>query len=302
MQVFDPNSNKNKNYKEQEKTFFPRSELNDWTPRWEKLVFFLSGFLGLNLIARIVVLILMPFAIGSISSALLNFICYLILFIAFMLVIILDKRKTYKRVLNGFTSWKYFLYGIIGFLAVFIFQELMSMLISLAPVNGTNSNQQSIDNNAVSSPILTFITVVIMGPIVEEFTYRAGLLDLIGHKKRWLGIALSAIIFGFIHFDFSSLLSLITLNQADFEFLEDFLKVKSMLVDAVLLELLHLPIYIGSGFILGFVYAKSGKLSSSIITHMLLNLLSFVAIIIVSKMTSSDVAENLSASIVSLLL
>lgn len=244
----------------------------------------------------------MPFAIGSISSALLNFICYLILFIAFMLVIILDKRKTYKRVLNGFTSWKYFLYGIIGFLAVFIFQELMSMLISLAPVNGTNSNQQSIDNNAVSSPILTFITVVIMGPIVEEFTYRAGLLDLIGHKKRWLGIALSSIIFGFIHFDFSSLLSLITLNQADFEFLEDFLKVKSMLVDAVLLELLHLPIYIGSGFILGFVYAKSGKLSSSIIAHMLLNLLSFVAIIIVSKMTSSDVAENLSASIVSLLL
>lgn len=291
MELFNNDDSTTKKYVPDNniKGFFPRSELNDWTPLWEKLAFFLIGFLGLRLYSIIVQYIILATPLVSIKDgvvtvsnmayALINFFTYLLLVITFVLFIFLDKRKTYQRILNELKQPKTYLWALVAFGMVIALQNILSLSFSaLFPFYGSNANQNSIESIFAASPVLIFIMTVFFAPFCEELTYRIGLVDTIGHKYnlRWLGIAISALVFGLIHADiinsYRNLAEGIASGLGDAEITN----LKNNLYN----ELLNLPVYMFSGFALGFVYAKSGKITSSMMGHMGVNLLSMIITII----------------------
>ena len=65
-----------------------------------------------------------------------------------------------------------------------------------------NANEKAVNEIILNTPILSFLFVVIIGPLCEEITYRLGLCNFLTRKNKFLAVALSAIIFGLIHFNF----------------------------------------------------------------------------------------------------
>lgn len=299
MEVYNNDNNTSEKYSEKKnQSFFPRSELNDWTPIWEKIVFFLIGFIGPSIFSYIIsyIFIAIPSLIevnedGTMSftvlgSTLANFLVYLLLIVIFLLFLFLDKRKTYKRVFSGFIDIRTYIWGLIGFGLVIASQSFFSYLYTLTiPFYGSNANQSAIETYTHSQPVLMIITTVIFAPFAEELTYRAGLLDLSGHKysKRYLGIIISCIVFGFIHADLISSYSAI-LTATSYGYSESVIQAYR---EAFYNELLNLPIYIISGACLGFTYAKSGKISASMTSHLLVNLFSMISIFASSSSSTS---------------
>lgn len=299
MEVFNNENDKNEKYNDSiKKSFFPRSELNDWTPRWEKIFFFLIGFLAPSIFSVIIsyIFITIPSLIivdedGVISmttfgSTLANFLIYLLIVVVFLLFLFFDKRKTYKRVFFDFRDIKTYIWGLIGFGLVIAFQTFFSYLYTLTiPFYGSNANQNAIESYTLNQPVLMIITTVLFAPFAEEMTYRAGLLDLFGHnyKRRYVGIIISCIVFGLIHADlissYSAIIEATSLGYSESAiqaYRENFYN-----------ELLNLPIYMISGACLGFTYAKSGKISSSMVSHLLVNLFSMISIFASSSSNTS---------------
>ena len=278
MEIYDPGQSPRKHRKgngengQEQRVFFHRSALNDWTPLWEKLTFFTMGFIGLQVLSFLTSGIIAVSGLAETDYAtavsLNNFLAYLLLLIAFVLFLFLDKRKTWKRVIEDFTDPKSYAYAQSALAGVYLVNILFSLMYSGIPYYGSNDNQETITQSVGSNPVLMFFSVAIFAPICEELTYRIGLVDSIGHKKRWLGVLLSSLIFGAIHFDFSSCLAYFAMGE------------ESGIDRVVILnELLNLPVYVSSGLVLGFAYALSGRISSSIVGHAANNTLSFVLLL-----------------------
>lgn len=277
MEIYEPGTGQKtphrpQHHSNEERVFFKRSAFNDWTPRWEKIAFFCLGFFGLDLISLVTSFIigLTPLVETNYVRAmsLNNFLAYLFLFGAFLAFLFFDGRKSWKRLFEDFKDPHFLAYGAAGLLGIYGINILFNLLYSLVPFYGDNENQLLIESCIKNDPVLMFFSVSIFAPFVEEFTYRIGLVDSIGHKRRWLGVLLSSVIFGAIHFDWPSLFSYI-IGGAE----------SGIEPEAILNELMNLPVYIGSGVVLGFVYALSGKISSSLFAHALNNTISFVVLL-----------------------
>lgn len=217
---------------------------------WVKsLIFFLFGFLGLKLIAYLLQIIAVVssnwyfLASGAASSAI-NFSCYIMLFGGFLIFAGKDITKFFK----DFKENKTLLYGLgFGFLLM-IASSTVSSLMNLIRDSGVNDNEAAIDSITTSFPLLSLIIFGILGPICEEFTYRLGLFTLL---KRWNRVAayiLTAVIFGFIHFNFLS--------------------------GDIVGELINIPSYIVAGVLLCYFYDYKG-IGASMIAHITNN---FIAI------------------------
>ncbi len=281
MEIFNNDDNSSEKYNDstKERSFFPRSELNDWLPLWEKIAFFLIGFLGLKLISliisRIMVLTLLPTENLTLAQVLVNFLTYLLLVLAFVGFIFLDKRKTYRKFINELKKPDTYVWALIGFGLVLGYQLLLGNLFSVSfSFYGNNNNESSIESMTSVYPVLMFIMTVFFAPFAEELTYRIGLVDTFGHKYklRWLGIILSAIIFGCIHADIINCYNELVYYK-EMEYSAEVIKEATY---ALYNEWLNLPIYIGSGFFLALTYSKSGKISSSMIAHMGVNMFSMI--------------------------
>lgn len=316
MEIYEPNPKRQK--ETAEKRVFPVSVLNFRLPLWEKIVFFLIGWAGFQFISVVCSTILTPFVnSGAISNNLANcilmFLVYFLTLAAFVLLMIFDKRQTWKSFLEQFKEpKKYFLYGVLALAIILVVESVYTNIFSLAlpDIYGANSNQSSIQTMIAISPVLLFFPVVIFAPLTEELTYRIGLVDSIGHneKNRWYGIILSAVIFGFIHFDWSSVLYYFQYNVYYRELLqsteatEETIKACKEVIDALgitcINELINLPIYIFSGMAFAYAYVKTGLLSTSITAHALNNLISFV-MILVSVLSGSGSGSSSTSSIVS---
>ncbi len=281
MEIFNQKNNQNEPYNrppiddEEQSSIFPRRVLNFSLPLWEKILFFIMGFLGLQLVSILIQLILL--AIPSLQEdsnlllSLLNFFTYFIVLIAFGILMIFDHRKTYIKFLHEFRDAKAYKFAFIGFAFLIFINYLFGLIYSFVPIYGSNSNQEGIEAMTLSQPALLFFTTVVFAPIVEELTYRVGLGDSIASKtKPIVAIILSSVVFGLIHFDFSSISTLIMASAEE----------KQVALELFLNELMNLPIYISSGAILCSTYFLSGKLSSSICCHIINNLFSFIILFI----------------------
>lgn len=94
---------------------------------------------------------------------------------------------------------------------------------------------------------LVILVAVIIGPIVEELIFRKTFIDALGRFGKIYAIIVSSVAFGLFHGNFSQVLY------------------------ATLL-----------GFILGYIYVKSGKIIYSMIMHILLNFFGTVPTLLLS--------------------
>lgn len=285
---------------------FGLTELGKSLPTWEKLVFFLVGFLGLQILGSIISQIVAFSLLGSINpdnveaynksvgvaNSIVMFITYLFISIFFLCFILFDKRNTYKRVFKGFKSLKAIGYGLIGFALLFAMQELISLLYSAIPpikaILTNNNNQESLNATTTASPIsavLMFFPTVLFAPFCEELTYRVGLCDMISKKNNWLGIILSCVIFGLIHFDITPLFESFIASASDIE-------QANMYLTEFYNELLNLPIYILSGLILVLTYRSKGEIASSMTSHLCNNLFSYILTLVSASLPASEIVTT----------
>ena len=121
-------------------------------------------------------------------------------------------------------------------------------------VAGGNTNQSSIVDYIGTVPILAFLAFIVVGPILEEITYRYFVFGGIKKVNTTLAIIMSGFIFMLVH------------GVAGFVSKEA----------NIWRELILLPPYMFSGCMLAYSYNKSDNLAVSISVHMLNNLISFI--------------------------
>ena len=187
---------------------------------------------------------------ANFAATLANFIVYFILFI----VLIIINRDTliaeFKKIGNKVIS--FIIFAIFGFIILYGTSYIINYLYNLYNI-GVSQNQNSIENYILhGNAILTFITVVIFAPLVEEIIYRYSIFSLI--KNKILAYVVTIICFALPH--------MLSTNSSISEWL-----------------LLMIP-YLLSGFILALIYDSSKNIYASIVAHCLNNLLAFIIILI----------------------
>lgn len=223
---------------------------------------FLIGFLGLNIFSVIVSILLKstikfnPFYLNPgflytvEATGVINGVTYAALF----MMILLPIASHIPSILQQFKNPRIWVQGL-GYAAVIvllsgIYQALLNV-IGVSVVD--NANQSAISEMVRTTPVSSFLWIVMLGPIVEELTYRLGLFDWLKKGHRILAYVGTMFFFGLIHFDFSN--------------------------PNIVNELLNLPAYVIGGAVLCYSYDKSG-LATSTAAHIFNNLLSFVLIIL----------------------
>jgi membrane protease YdiL (CAAX protease family) len=137
---------------------------------------------------------------------------------------------------------------------------LVSLYGALGIQLDDNQNQAAIVRLVKESPIISLITFGLLGPIVEEWTYRLGLFQFLKSRNKWIAYFVTLSIFGLIHFNFTST------NLTN--------------------ELLNLPIYLVAGAWFCFLYDRFG-LQVAMASHIFNNVLSVMSILISTEINSS---------------
>jgi len=224
------------------------------------LVIFGIGFLGVNLFSAFIVLFF-RLTLGHIPGqlnpgflatndfiGLSNGLIYFIIIVVMMIPL----SSHLQMIISSFKNKKVWINGL-GYTAlIIILSGIYNFILQLTGLKiSDNANQSTIVNLVLNSPLDSFIWIVLLGPIVEELTYRLGLFTMIKKKNRVLAYIGVMLIFGLIHFDFTN--------------------------ENLLNELLNLPSYIIGGAVLCLAYDREG-LATSVTAHIFNNLLSFVMI------------------------
>lgn len=183
--------------------------------------------------------------------------------IALLVFIFLIKKEEMVSLLKNLFKSKTLKYGVITALCLIGFSIVYNVCItSLFNLDSAgNANQESVTSLIKDSPILGFVAVVLLAPIVEELTYRYCLFGELSKKKKWVAYLVSGVLFMAMH-AISSFSKAGGFNKA------------------FLLELIYLPPYLFSGLALCYAYDKSGYLGSSVFAHSFNNLLSFLMVLL----------------------
>lgn len=167
---------------------------------------------------------------------------------AFLLILIVARRYL-SAIIASFKNYKNILKSIAIIAAMFAVSLLWSFISDELFVTTVNENQQLVEQELLSFPVISFFSTVIFAPLLEEITYRCGIFGLIRRKSYVAALIISAILFALIHIDLSGA-NLTT-------------------------ELLSAPDYLLCGFTLGYIYHKYG-LPGSFIAHLLNNLIASI--------------------------
>lgn len=245
-------SNKSKENKEKISNFI-KFESRSIDLKHKNLTLFLVGFLLLQVLGyalQIYALARNPYFIYTNGIAYVNFAMYFMIFGILLMVI----HQDFTLIFKNFNKLRTYLMGLsYGFLLIIV-SSLISMIISLITNDtSSNDNQTNVESIVKLYPFLSIIVFGIIGPLTEEITYRLGFFALINKKSRLLAYILTAILFGLIHFNFSS--------------------------SNLLNELINLPPYIVSGLLLSYYYDKEG-IEVSFIAHATNNLMSIILAIV----------------------
>ena len=99
-----------------------------------------------------------------------------------------DMKKNHKKYFN-----KYFKYW---FLILFL---MMISNLFITSVNGGNiaANEEAVRNTFSVAPIYTFVSAVLIAPLLEEFVFRKGIRKIV--RNDLLFIIISGFVFGSLH-------------------------------------------------------------------------------------------------------
>ncbi len=241
----------------------PKSEVID-LPNYKALACFVIGWIGLSVVATIVYSIVNLFidipSLNELQSAkllgIVNFACYAIICISILLVL---GKNVIKKLLLQFKNLNKIGHGLTyGFLLLGSSIVYNLIVLSIYPEFGSNQNQNSVVDMITNLPVLSFFSVAIFAPIVEEITYRLCLTGTIAKRNKIIAIVVSSLLFGLIHSAF-----------IDFSFLE-------MTKEEIINEAIALPSYIISGLIMAFAYVNEDSLACSITAHITNNFVAFI--------------------------
>lgn len=229
-----------------------------------QIIVFCIGWLGINVIAYLVSLLTSLFVtipdpelnkeaydlvISQITGPV-QFITYFITAVSLLSVLGLPLLK---RIFKDFTKLEKIGRGVVYGLVIIGVSMIYGIIAQLLfPGLTDNENEQAVTSMINTYPVLSAILSIIFAPICEEITYRFGLFGLGNRKNKFLGFFLSSVIFALIHANF---------------FVDS--------VDKLLIELVNLPIYMLSGFILSYAFYKEESLATSMTAHAVNNLIAF---------------------------
>ena len=143
---------------------------------------------------------------------------------------------------------KIVIYGLVGIFVALILQSIAVMLESVLFGEATPSeNTQNIIHMIMEAPAFILATTV-AGPIMEEFVFRRSILGIISrYSNFWVGAVISSLLFAFAHNDG------------------------------------HLLIYFFLGFFFSLEYKATGRIWTSMITHVGMNTLVVLVQLAVQK-------------------
>ncbi|EGP5193690.1 TPA: type II CAAX endopeptidase family protein [Enterococcus faecium] len=143
---------------------------------------------------------------------------------------------------------KIVIYGLVGIFVALIMQSIAVMLESVLFGKATPSeNTQNIIQMIMEAPAFILATTV-AGPIMEEFVFRRSILGIISrYSNFWVGAVISSLLFAFAHNDG------------------------------------HLLIYFFLGFFFSLEYKATGRIWTSMITHVGMNTLVVLVQLAVQK-------------------
>ena len=230
-------------------------------PLGRQLLAFISGWLGLDILATLISLLItlilswkysdpaeLELAMHSLQiSMFINFFAYVALFGALFAIVF----PIIKPLLRQFKKWRPLVLGIsygVGIIMAGTVIGLLYQLLGIAPTD--NANETAVVAMMKAYPLMSFVAFVILGPVCEELTYRLGLFSGIRRYSKIAAYIVVILLFGLIHFDFQ------TTNWTN--------------------ELLNLPYYMSAGAILCYVYDKE-NLSTSMYAHVTNNLVSYLS-------------------------
>ena len=233
---------------------------------WKRIIVFLLGFIGIYLIVLILGLfrfdqwMLTLCDSEAMVDALLNFTVYILLF-AIMLPIL--GKYILKDIVKEFTVPQNIKDGIAFGIIIISTTMLYNLIIQQFVDISSNQNEESVENIILTAPFLSTMTVAIIGPIVEEITYRYGLFGSLKKGNRYLAYIGTVLVFALIHFNFSS--------------------DKKILTN----ELLNLPTYLIAAGLLCYAYDRHESLATSITAHVFNNAVSVILTFISAAFPSS---------------
>ena len=222
------------------------------------------GWIGISVVATIFSLIITLFmeipAEGTIEYAKLNgwlqVVCYTITLVTLLgilgknlIIKLFNQFKVFKSISKGL------MYGFLLLSASIIYNIIV---LAIYPDFGANQNQNAVVDMIVTTPVISFISVVILAPFTEEITYRLCLTGTLAKRSKFIGIIVSSLIFGLIHSAFFNL-SFLTMDKQQ-----------------IINEVIALPSYIISGLIMAIAYTKEDSIACSITAHMTNNFVAFI--------------------------
>lgn len=129
------------------------------------------------------------------------------------------------------------LWGLSGIFIALLLQAVATSIEGMFGQTTPSENTQNIISIIIQRPIFA-IAVTIGGPIMEEFVFRRAILGFVSkHFSFWIGVVVSSLAFAFAHNDG------------------------------------HLLVYFLLGSFFAWLYAHTGKIWTSIITHVGMNAL-----------------------------
>lgn len=143
---------------------------------------------------------------------------------------------------------KIVIYGLVGIFVALILQSIAVMLESVLFGEATPSeNTQNVIQMIMEAPAFILATTF-AGPIMEEFVFRRSILGIISrYSNFWVGAVISSLLFAFAHNDG------------------------------------HLLIYFFLGFFFSLEYKATGRIWTSMITHVGMNTLVVLVQLAVQK-------------------
>ena len=220
-----------------------------WLSTWKQIVIFAIGLVGLQLISLLLEFILMVFMDPNSTEFLLyiNLFRYVIAAGGIACVLI----GSFSSFKNSFKKWYPYLIGLGAVFVIYGFNIYYNLIINYIYPTSTNANQEAANSLIVSYPVVCVLLLGILGPVVEEFTYRVGLFTFMCRIKKWVAYLVTIIVFALIHFNFFAT------------------------GEEMINELLNLPTYMFSGAVFCVLYDLFG-LSASLTCHITNNLFSIL--------------------------
>lgn len=226
-----------------------------WLDPIRQIGLFFLLVLGTQLIA-VVFILLIQLQDKTLTNLLVNTLTYIVTFLSCLSILFIYKNQIF----NALKDKKGYIWGLILGLvlissSITINSAGITLYLKFYPDSDVvvNTNQTGLVEMIKYSPILSLIIFGLIGPICEELGYRLGLFTFLSRFNRLVAYVGSALIFGFIHFNYTALPG-----------------------PELTLELISIVNYIAAGLILGVIYENFG-LTASITAHVLNNTISILA-------------------------